>query len=82
MMPPARARGRGRVVHLPASRRRPAPRFVLDCPACCTVAGPFVLAEAELLAGTHDDLHHRGQPTVYVLPDYQPPPPAALGGAA
>jgi hypothetical protein len=29
-------------------------RFMTDCPACVLVGGPFVLAEAERLAGTHD----------------------------
>ena len=84
MMPPASTPARGRIVHLANSRRRPAKLYVLDCPACRTVAGPFALAEAELLGGTHDDLHHCGQPTVLVLLDDQPPPAgsAALGGAA
>jgi hypothetical protein len=42
--------------------------FVTDCPVCVLVGGPFVLAEAERLAGTHDDLAHGGEPTTVVRP--------------
>ena len=42
-------------------------RYIFDCPACCLVGGPFVaVAEAEQLAGTHDDLLHQGRPTAVV----------------
>jgi hypothetical protein len=54
--------------------------FVVDCPACCLSAGPFPgVAEAEHLAGTHDDLIHRGEPTAVVLAEHAP---AGGAGAA
>jgi hypothetical protein len=50
--------------------------YVLACPACRLPGGPFgSLAEAEHLAGTHDHLLHRGQPTTVVSPR----PPAGGG---
>jgi len=48
--------------------------FVTDCPVCVLVGGPFVLGEAERLAGTHDDLIHRGRPTTEIRPDGGPAP--------
>ena len=52
----------------------PARLFVTDCPVCVLVGGPFVLGEAERLAGTHDDLIHRGRPTTEIRPDGGPAP--------
>ena len=66
-----------------AAASRPAPSqrlFLIDCPACCRVAGPFVLGEAERLAGTHDDLIHRGRLTTEIRPDDESAPTPA--GAA
>jgi hypothetical protein len=41
--------------------------FVFACPDCATSAGPFPgRAEAVLLAGIHDRLHHRGARTAHV----------------
>jgi hypothetical protein len=52
--------------------------YVTDCPACCLAGGPFAsIAEAEQLAGTHDDLLHRGRPTTVVAAD-APEPTTAL----
>lgn len=43
--------------------------FAFICPACALAGGPFDrLAEAAQLAGTHDDLLHRGHPTASVVP--------------
>jgi hypothetical protein len=42
--------------------------YLTDCPVCVLVCGPFVLAEAERLAGTHDDRVHGGEPTTVVRP--------------
>ncbi len=39
----------------------------LDCPACGLDGGPYNLDQAGQLAGVHDDLHHRGQPTALIL---------------
>jgi len=46
----------------------------VDCPVCGRSAGPFGRAEAERLAGTHDDLIHRGRPTAEIRPDTGPAP--------
>jgi hypothetical protein len=44
--------------------------FVFACPDCATSAGPFPeRAEAVLLAGIHDRLHHRGARTAHVSED-------------
>lgn len=63
---------------------RPAPRLArlvtLDCPACGLHSGPFPLAEANQLAGTHDDLMHGGRPTAVVSPDPDPRPTHTVGG--
>jgi hypothetical protein len=40
----------------------------LDCPACELGSGPHTPAEAGQLAGTHDDLIHRGRPTALLVP--------------
>jgi len=42
-------------------------RVWLDCPVCGLDAGPYNLAEAGQLAGTHDDLIHRGNPTALLV---------------
>jgi histidine triad (HIT) family protein len=60
----------------------PAEWFLTDCPACVLVGGPFVLAEAERLAGTHDDLSHYGVPTTVVRPVAGPEPDRAGCGMA
>jgi hypothetical protein len=39
----------------------------LDCPVCELDGGPYGLDEAGQLAGLHDDLRHRGHPTVTVV---------------
>lgn len=42
---------------------------VLSCPECDRTAGPYPsVAEAELLARTHDALHHGGALTAEVSP--------------
>jgi hypothetical protein len=51
--------------------------YVTECPACGLAGGPFASStEAEHLAGTHDDLLHRGEPTTLVRPADPPAPPA------
>src|SRR5690348_13750414 len=63
---------------------RPVPRpvrlVVLDCPACKLRSGPFPLAEADQLAGTHDDLIHGGRPIAVVSPDPDSRPTFTVGG--
>ena len=51
----------------PASRLDGRRRVWLDCPACGLDAGPYTPGEAGQLAGTHDDLIHRGRPTALVV---------------
>ena len=82
------------VVHvMPRPGLRLVRLVVVDCPACGLHAGPFLPAEAGQLAGSHDDLQHRGHPTATVCADPDPrpvhapaaPPPFAgpdLDGAA
>ena len=55
-----------RVVQL-ASNLDDRPAVWLDCPACGLDGGPYNLDQAGQLAGVHDDLHHRGQPTALIL---------------
>ncbi len=55
-----------RVVQL-ASNLDGRPTVWLDCPACGLDGGPYSVDEAGHLAGTHDDLIHRGQPTALIL---------------
>jgi hypothetical protein len=39
--------------------------FGLACPVCEVSAGPYpTLGEARLLADRHDQVHHRGRPTI------------------
>jgi hypothetical protein len=43
--------------------------WVIDCTACVLAGEPLIhLGEAEHLAGVHDHLHHRGNPTAIVRP--------------
>jgi hypothetical protein len=43
--------------------------YVLDCPTCDLTGGPFGTAdEAGQHAGRHDDLMHRGKPTMLIRP--------------
>lgn len=53
-----------------------ATRFMTDCAACRLAGGPFSLAEAEVHAGTHDDLVHGGRPVTEVRPVGAVPGPA------
>lgn len=55
--------------------------YVTACPVCVLAGGPFdYLAEAEQLAGTHDDLLHGGHPTTVVAARLPKPPGAPAGG--
>jgi NTP pyrophosphatase (non-canonical NTP hydrolase) len=50
-------------------RHAPQEEYVIDCPACGLVGGPFAsAAEAVQHAGRHDDLMHRGEATTAVRP--------------
>ncbi len=43
--------------------------YAVECGACGLFGEPVRSAEAaDQLAGTHDDIHHRGQPTATVRP--------------
>jgi len=55
-----------RVVQL-ASNLDGRPAVWLGCPACGLDGGPYSVDEAGQLAGTHDDLLHRGQPTARIV---------------
>ena len=51
------------VLPMPRPAIRPVRLVLLSCPCCQLAADPMPAAEAEQLAGTHDDLHHAGRPT-------------------
>jgi hypothetical protein len=67
LVPPALAP----VVPIPRPHARPVPiRLVLlSCPVCDLATDPMPAAEAEQLAGGHDDQRHGGQPTAVLRTD-------------
>ena len=65
---------------MPRPALRPVRLVVLDCPACELHAGPFLPAEADQLAGAHDDLIHGGHPTVSGSADPDPQPTFTVVG--
>jgi hypothetical protein len=42
--------------------------FAADCAACAWGSGAAELADAEQLAGSHDDREHGGIPTAWIAP--------------